>query len=348
MKKVTLMAAFFALLMGSFSTPVAAQDCGSNWGDSCEWSLCDGKVKVGAEWLYWQTQQDNMSYVGLADLSLVNEDIFSGEIVEPKYNYTSGYRINIGYELPCNCWEANVIYTYMPTSSKKRNLETDENFSIFALSKNALVSNLVNQQSIDTFGQEWDLAINNVDVDIARTITFNECISIRPHAGFRALWYTDKQKVFATGAFEDNNLGIDPVAFTNSYAEGKNKFTGYGIEAGLWGSWQIGCGFSIIGHFGGSILYSKFKVEQILTEFDVVEGVEEPNQIAAYQSHDHITTATPTVDYFIGLQFADQLCDLSFAVRLGWEQHVIFDTNRIFGNGNLSAQGLTLGMEVGF
>ena len=58
--------------------------------------------------------------------------------------------------------------------------------------------------------------------------------------------------------------------------------------------------------------------------------------------HDHITTATPTVDYFIGLQFADQLCDLSFAVRCGWEQHVIFDTNRIFGNGNLSAQGLTL------
>jgi hypothetical protein len=59
-------------------------------------------------------------------------------------------------------------------------------------------------------------------------------------------------------------------------------------------------------------------------------------------------TATPSVDYFVGLQYADTMCDMIVKARLGWEQHVLFDTNRMLFAGNLSTQGLTLGLDVGF
>lgn len=342
MKKVTLIAAFCALLMGSITTPAAAQDCGSNWGDCCEWSMCDGKVKFGAEWLYWKTQQDNMAVAGVSEINVETPNFFDACVEEPKFKFTSGFRVNLGYELPCNCWEANVIYTYVPVQSNKRHLVATDTQEILTLEDADLIPGFVD--NIQELSQRWDLTINNIDVDIARTITFNECISIRPHAGFRTLWYTEKQRV---AAVVDDFYGTGEDEFNHLSSLGKNKFRGYGVEAGLWGSWQIGCGFSLIGHFGGSILYSKFDVTKFYDLTFVAEGEETIDVESAKICHS-IRTATPTMDYFLGLQFADQMCDMSFAIRAGWEQHILFDTNRIFGNGNLSTQGLTLGLEVGF
>lgn len=359
MKKATLIAAFFMLLMGSLSTPVAAQDCGSNWGDCCEWSMFDGQVKVGADWLYWETRQDNMGLASLSNASVIaaNPNSLDLRVVEPKFKYTSGFRVNLGYELPCNCWEVNVIYTYMPTNSSSRHLFASTEDEIYIIPGNGLTEAVssIGAEDVLSFHQKWDLTINNIDVDFARTITFNECISIRPHAGFRSLWYSEKQSVFVTvdpsATFNPNPLLPE---FSNYDAVAKNKFTGYGVEAGLWGCWQVGCGFSIIGHFGGSVLYSKFDIcsfaNETLVTSSTVGEVTTPviTEIGTIAAHDCQKTATPTIDYFLGLQYADQMCDMSFAIRCGWEQHVIFNTNRISHNGNLSTQGLTLAFEVGF
>lgn len=345
MKKITSMAAFCALVMSLAFTQASAQDSGSNYSDCCEWSLCDGKLLLGAEWLYWQIQQDNMSYVSRQDLNVANSNAFIYEVVEPSFDFTSGFRVNIGYELPADTWEMSVVYTYVPSKSgKKREAATDD-FAIIPQGNSPLIANLINNPienpTIEFFEQNWDLAVNNIDFDFARTIHFNDSISIRPHAGFRSMWYTEKQRLYAQ---VEEDIYND---FSFSVAKGKNKFTGYGIEAGIWGSWMLGCNISVIGHLGGSVMFSKFTVTNQIIETLLVSG-QEPTIVEFTDNTDHIKTATPTADVFLGLQYADTLCDLECSVRLGWEQRVLFNTNRIFGNGNLSMQGLVLGFELGF
>ncbi len=381
MKRISLLAVMSSMLVSGMTTQILAQDCcGSNWSDCCSTSLCDGRFKVGAEWLYWKGEQDDLSLVltHSGTTNTTSPDLLTRKtcFVEPNFKYTNGFRVNLGYELPCNCWEANVIYTNLPIHASSSLLtavpstpngngggpftliEPNPVVAIFRQLSD-LFANIgnVNQSfnggpSYQTFEQKWTLTFNQIDVDIAKTISCNDCISIKPHAGFRAIWYTDTQKATFTGALPNGGrLGAPTHAFTSD-VDLKNTLKGYGIEAGLWGTWEIGCGLSLLGHFGGSILYAKYRLcEEIATEVTTTTTVENPVvTVNNYTSdfHDNLHTATPGVDYFLGLQFADDMCDMSFVIRVGWEQHLYFDTNKIFQAGNLSTQGLSLGLEVGF
>lgn len=372
MKKSSLFAVTLGLLASGMTNQIVAQDCGTNYSNCCNTSYCDGKFKVGAEWLYWKGEQDNMvlaqTVAGSSDNTTPAFLLSDTCDVQSNYKYTNGFRINVGYELPCNGWEANVIYTNLPihAQSKTINAITPTNaqnpgsgpyfiiepntfYLILQQLNEALRLALPSNSDFQTFQQKWNLNLNQVDLDIGRTICFNDCISIRPHAGFRALWYTDKQRAVFTGT---SSFGTEdpPTSTFESNVSFKDKFTGYGVEAGLWGTWQIGGGVSLIGHFGGSILYSKFVLNEDIESVVVNTFTEEPSETipftTAFTDTNH--AATPTVDYFLGLEYADVMCDMSFAIRAGWEQHVYFETNRFFQAGNLSTQGLTLGLEVGF
>ncbi len=390
MKNNSLIAITLALLATLVVTEAPAQDCGSNYSDCCSTDFCGGQFVVGAEWLYWKAEEDNASLgatiTGNSDSSSPDFRSTATEFIEPDFKFTNGYRVSAGYAMPCNGWELDVIYTYLPTHAKSSLFTASGNpssgpgiFSLvgpfvevigdpFLLIYGQIARSIQADQPLpfQTFQQSWDLTFNQVDIDVSRTIAFNNCISLQPHVGFRALWYTDKQKVEATGAFGGGRkLGSstsetadeDPPAaapggtttFTTDILF-KDKFTGYGIEAGLWGKWQIWDGLSVIGHFGGSILYAKFVVNETATTALRHSGTNPnlPPIIHTDTVCDTIHTATPTADYFLGLEYADSMCDVTFAVRVGWEQHVYFDPNRIFQYGDLSTQGLTLGLAVGF
>ncbi len=387
-RKSSLFTALLSVVVSGV-TVVSAQDCGSNYSSCCETSCCDGKFKLGAEWLYWKGEQDNMA---LAQTETGNSDPTSPDFLDtdvmrinPNYKYSNGFRITAGYELPCNCWEVDLIYTNLPIHAKSslvaasNPLNNDDfgapivgPFTVIQPNPYYFVLNQMNSALGDavssfvdyqTFQEKWQLNFNQFDVDIGRTICFNECISIRPHVGFRAAWYTDKQNAVFTGTSTDP-FDSEFSSIFEADAKFRNQFTGYGVEAGLWAFWQIGCGLSFVGHFGGSILYAKYTinedVESVVTVTDNGATPPPPPPAPRTQAvsttvsnisttfHDVNHVATPTMEYFFGLEYADTLCDMTFAIRGGWEQHVYFESNRFFQAGNLSMQGLTLGLEVGF
>lgn len=296
-------------------------------------------MTLGADWLYWKVQQDGINtghiFAATPSDAPVNETFTRA--VRPNFKYDSGFRVNLGYELPCDCWDVNVAYTYIPSHAKTSFFAAESALEVFAPA-------IVNGDTIAafgtfaTFGSKWDFNANNIDLDIGRTVSFGECLKVRPHVGFRATWYD--QKFRSAGA----NVVGETVTLTALSV--KEKFQGYGVEAGLWGDWKLGYGVSLVGHFGGSILYSEYKVKGesitgVLGEDDFINP-------AFSFTKDKIFTATPSVDYFVGLQYADCFFDMIVKAHVGWEQHVMFDTNRFLSVGNLSAQGLTLGLDVGF
>ena len=362
MKKQTLLG-LLGLLFCSAATPAAA-DCYQNWNNNCcEWTMYDGKINAGADWLYWKTEQDNMLSGSVVTGNFNNSDknalIFEGKNKRPNYKYDSGFRVWAGYELPCDCWEVGVSYTYVPTSSGAVSFHSDivqnaeapaqEYFTTY-FSDFSFLRNLQGQNNgglFTDFHSKWSSNLNYIDLDVARTVCLGECFKLRPHVGFRSAW--SDQKLLAVGSFpvEVENQELPNIQVLSTRL--KQKFRGYGIEGGVWGEWNIGCGFSLVGHVGGSVLYSKFSTTQTQALVTFAPESNEGDLNFAVDVRDSYWTGTPTADYFLGVKYENCFCDMTYNVHAGWEQHIFFDMNRLSSNGgNLSMQGLTLGLDVGF
>ena len=333
MKKFSLITCLLGLLMTAIIPSADAREC-QPYCD--EWTFSSGQFKVGADWLYWKVEGDNLN---IGENEFVESDTFSRfSSVRPKFKWESGYRVNVGYE--CDCWELGVCYTNLPSHAKARSFV-------------AFPDSIEHRGDEYTFLEgKWKTNINNIDVDLSRTICFGECLKLRPHVGFRSLLLDEKYRIFGNLALEEV-IDAELIA-TNSFTRTKEKFTGYGIEGGLWADWQVGCGLSVVGHMGGSILYSKFRIHErseLVNITTPVGAAPVETLIEGFSRKNTHHVGTPTLDYYVGLQYETEFCEMMFAAHIGWEQHVLFDMNRLNRtgrHGNLTAQGLTLGADLAF
>jgi len=343
MKKLALNALLLGAFVGGMAASANAVDCYPCQPTCCEWSLCDGKVIVGADYLWWKTEQDGLSFgsttvagsqsISAGGTGSSSSSSGSSVVVDatfttnerPSFEFDSGYRVYAGYEFPCDQWELGVSYTYVPTSTNRRTLTASETVVIDA--------GIIPVLSVTG---KWNANLNMVDVDVARTLKFGECFRLRPHVGFRAVWGDQK---FHSTILTAATTGNESVFHFNQ------KNHAYGIEGGVFADWNFGCGLSLIGHLGGSILYNNIKVSD---RIDTATVAATTTFTGSTTIHDTIHTATPTLDYFIGLNYGDSMCDFSYNLYVGYEAHVFFDYGRLFAAGNYSTQGLTAGLNVGF
>jgi hypothetical protein len=332
MKKFLFTVGMLGALLCGLTTPVAAQTCGA--GLCCEdWSIGDGKFTVGADWLYWEVTQDNLGFAVGTQVE-AGTGIVNSRVLRPRHKYESGFRVGLGYELPCDCWDVGIIYTYFPSKAKRNFVAEPGEFITVDLGPFDLVDiDPLLLFSVDASRGKWSLTAQYLDLDVARTVCFGECFNFRPHIGARIYWMD--QTLRFNGEFTDLDGSISLLS-----TKLKERFNGYGVEGGFWGDWKVGCGVSLIGHVGGALLYAKFRNK---AEFGT--SIPDTNDYCIRES---FWTTTPMLDYYIGLQYADCFCDTYMRIRAGWEQHVLFDINHFERCGNFSTQGLTLGLDVAF
>lgn len=336
MKKFPFFVGLLGMFVSTLATPVVADDC--CWtADCCD--ACDGKFKVTADWLYWKVEQGNLGTATIVDTTVVDgTTILSSHTLRPEFEFNSGFRVGVGYEMP-DCWELNVNYFYVPSKHKRDRFEITATEEVFLDIGTFPILVPFSLFPFTEVAASWTSNINNVDVDIGRKICFGECFYLYPHVGVRAFWIN--QKLRFAGLVE----GIETSTLVA--AKFREKFTGYGVEGGLKAVWQFCGGFGVFGHFGGAILYSKHKVEEDVVASTLI-GELEPVDFLFADNHRHSHFGTPVFDYSLGIQYASNFCDFDLNVHVAWEQHVWLDVNQIARCGNLSAQGLTLGVEVGF
>lgn len=341
MKKLAFFSGLLGLALCGFSAPAAARDCCAY--DPCEWSCCDGRFIVGADWLYWKQEQSNMDIALIENLETGVLSTSDSRFIHPKHEFNNGFRVYAGYAFPNNGWDLTVSYFNLPNHSKRRletELATESIFFNFLQFPVSLPPNV----GFSSLRTKWDSNLQNIDVDIARTITFGECFSLRPHIGCRATWMNQKYHFFAD--FIPDILV--PVGSDVLAGRIKEKFEGVGVEGGLWAAWDFGCGFSLVGHVGGSLLYTRFHTHEHSTAFTVVPGGTDVTFFEGH-NHRHFFLGTPSMDYFVGFRYASDFCDTELSAYVGWEQHVFFDVNQLaLNSGNLYTQGLTLGVGVAF
>lgn len=331
MKKILLYVALFGICTRVLS---ASTDY---WEDES----CHEEFHLGADWLYWKTQEEGL-FVGSFDVENDELGTVHAKTIRPTPKYNNGFRINLGYTPICSAWEFSAHYTYIPIKSNSYNATASSpsfgNQEFFAI--NATSFQIFTGVGIlSSLATKWSGNLSYTDIDCARLITFGDCFHLRPHIGFRGMWMD--QKLFVGGTLRDtlsNNA-------TFIQADMKEKWQAYGVEGGFWGNWSMGYGLSAIGHIGGSILYSNFKIK--LNSYQSV-GEDGP-ALFTIDGKNKFISATPTMDYLVGLQYALSFENISMSLHVAWEQHVLFNLNQIaLTGGNFSVQGVNAGLMVSF
>lgn len=309
----------------------------------CCWQ--NGCVGVEIDALIWTARQDCLDYgVKSFAFSDSSERFVKEKRLRPRTNWDAGFRVGLHY-LQVDEWDIGVIYTRF-TTDNSRSHSTNAG-------TNAIETITIGSGGLpifDSFGDQfqgvhssWDLEFNYLDVDFSRTLCCGPCLKIRPHFGARGMWV--EQDFHVRGS---TFAGVGPAVVNDVFkSRFKEHFWGYGVEGGLWGDMNVGCGVCMIGHFGGSILYSKNNVEAFGFE-DVFAGSSSGSETAV-KFKDHVRSATASMDFFLGLGYCTHCCNTDIVLKAGWEQHVYFGLSRLGGCGaNLSLQGVTISSQFNF
>ena len=184
----------------------------------------------------------------------------------------------------------------------------------------------------DTREQKWNVDFNEVDLIYSCASQWSPFLLSIPFGGLRCAYIEQKLRTH----FVSTVNGIPTISEGNS----KETFFGLGPLVGIEGDWGIGCGFSLYGNVSFALLFGRFHVRSNQTEI-FTTGINRNhlrNHLDAYQA---------VIDAGIGIRWTTCICcDRLLIIQLGLEEHRYFNHNQFNGYGDLSLDGLTLGVNI--
>lgn len=283
-----------------------------------------GSFSIGADWLYWKVEQQRMAIGGRAEAVGVNQ--VKVKVLKPDFEYNNGFKVFAGYTTQDQIWNTSLTLAHIPSNASVKASSNTANGDIFSFQG----TNFDFSSGGSDIDMRWNASINYLDLDVERRLVFCDDLEIVPHIGIRGQWISQKVK------FNSLTSTINGVRFNNT-------LHGVGLEGGCWGSWNLPFGVSLVGHFGGSLVYStvrnttKFPADGSLSELEI-------------SSPGYVSNAW--IDSFVGIAYSRSFDCFSVNFHAGWEHHLIMNANhfsiRSGGDGDMTMQGLTLGASVDF
>ncbi len=302
--------------------------------DCCAGHLLD-PLTIGGDWLYLKTEQSRLEFAaGVTQTTTERETTdINARVLRPDFDYCSGYRIFADYLSPCQSWKFYTAFTHIPTKASKHFSSSGEgNFASMFIPNFPLFTPLQG----DIFGDvsaNWNAKIDYFLFDVYYFCELLSCFEIAPYIGLKGLWMD--QKLHIQGS------GLKSVGFKAKLSE---TFSSVGLNGGVQ-AFIYFCGFTLQGDVGTSMLYGYFKDKNLL-----LSGTEEEETISTYSFKNSQWYGLPTFDASIELSYAKCLGRFNLEAHIGWENHIIFNTNNlsIAGSGYTSIQGLKLGGSISF
>lgn len=337
--------------------------CGSAMAMDCFWDdFCD-RVSVEGSFLYWKLYGDNFDDLNVRNNNETNP-IFVGE--EKDYtqsmDWEPGFRVGLGFDLPCVGIDVQVDWTDFHTSKTDRENIFGQSGSVTT----SLESPYLPESNIYEFsGTNSNVLVKqreHFDFDVVN-LEFGKwfspactCLSLRPHIGLQFVQLEEKRSFFSS-SFTDEQFVRNRNFHTHQ------RFRGYGLRSGVDMRFPLFCDISLVGGAAASIDWGRRTTR---LNYDSFFSSEESSGNNFHQKrHDH--TNRSILDLNIGLRWETTLCDCwGFALEALWEQHQLFNASQLwrlgddlsptgqpFGNtgdkhGDLSLRGLTLKGELTF
>lgn len=283
-----------------------------------------GSFSIGADWLYWKVEQQRMA-IGARGEAVGGNQI-KLKVLKPNFEYSNGFKVFAGYTTQDQLWNTSLTVTHLPSDASVKAATDLSRREVFAFrGENFDFPNV--GSDID---MRWNASINYLDLDVERRLVFCDDLEIVPHIGLRGQWISQKVK------FSSLTSSINGTRF-------RNTLNGIGLEGGCWGSWNLPWGVSLVGHFGGALVYSTVR--------DTIKQ-------SASGNLDELEISAPGyvsnawIDSFVGIAYSRSFDCFSVNFHAGWEHHLIMNTNYFSilsgGDGDMTMQGLTLGASIEF
>lgn len=336
MKKIFIQVAFAgSMIIGQHLHAQGYDGSSQNFGS--QYQCGNGIFEIGGDWLYWKAEEERLEFGALVQgVDVPGTSTIHSTVLRPKFKETNGYRVFADYQTNDRKWKIEACFSHVPSNAHIA-VPTDPQgtsfISLFAV--NFPLLNAVADLNFTSASSRWDLDVDYFDLDVSRNFTVFNGFEISPHIGIRGFWLDQKYDIFA------NSIPLN-LAFTSKM---KGKMEGAGVEGGLTGNLKLGMGFSILGHWGGSLVYTK------CTNQGTLQAIAAPEIPTSINYSDKTNKGTAMMDSFLGIRYTnDSWKDHPISLLAGWEHHLVFDTNlfSLTNGANLSMQGLTLGGSIGF
>lgn len=284
---------------------------------SCQPACC-GTGFISGSLLYWRAFQDGLNTCIPTDVSnTVLPDgriisTFKGKGKDPDFKWKPGFRIAAGYEFACSNWDVGASWTHFHS---KANGSRD--------CQNRL---------------RWNIDLDVIDLLVAYQCDYNSCFNVRPYIGLRGARIDQKLRL---GGFP-NSTTFATTGNSLFGTDNQQKFRGIGPLVGIEADVKIACGFSLYVNGAVSWLYGRnnARLTNSTATIDVVDFCRIKNRI---------NSTLLAADASFGVRWQTCFCkNKQFYVQLGYEHHRYFDYNQIGKCGDLSFDGVQLGLGIGF
>ncbi len=282
------------------------------------------KLFLITEWLYWQANETGLSYaITNNDFDLLDDCIMgSGHVAQPKFDWNSGIRLGMGYNLPHDDWDIQFLWTWFEDQASNSHNSPGDSPTILPVFTHP---NVYNPQSIAaclSAGADLFMHLNMIDLDLAKQFKISKSLSFKPHTGIRTAWLNQNYNIQYANLFDKSaELVLDEYS-TNI----QNNFWGIGILGALGSQWDLKWGLSFFGDAAISLLYGFFDnsyTESYITPTGAGNVVlSEDNSFRASRA---------IADLQLGLRWTSSSIrdKLKIVLQFGWEQHLFFGQNQI-------------------
>lgn len=364
---------------------VSAYDGGIGRGCGVPCSPCEqscGRWSVDSDFLYWTACERGLTFGSKTEQRACSSHTsFETRKKHPHSRWDVGWRVGIGYQFPCDCWDATLTWTHFDTDGHAKHDENTSSTEWFTPAWNSIPGDgdvngrLLGGRTtteggfpVDFAHGHWKLRLNLLDLEIGREYCVNSCLSLRPFVGVRGASINEKYNIeYATPLI--SRIGASTSDRDRVHL--KNDFEGAGVRGGLDTDFDLGCGLSIYGGVAASLLYgeTEIKSKEILVS-SVTPVIPNPVTIVScFEQHqkDHECGCRAITDAEIGIRWQKMCCNKMVVFQLGWEHHFFFNQNQFekftnyngsnnFGtdrypenvHGDLSVQGLVISTRIFF
>jgi hypothetical protein len=283
------------------------------------------------DWLYWQASETGLGYaLNQAGFSPSQPETMSvGQVASPSFDWKSGFRIGLGYNIPRDQWDVKLLWT--ACNGTGTDSQTSNSSVTPTIYPSLIHPNAYNDEDIfSCFSANSNLSIelNQLDLDMGRQFKIGKKLSFKPYIGIRNAWISQTYNVNYLDLYSyDEDTKTEFFVLDEYLTHITNDFWGIGMKGGFSTEWDLRWGLSLFSDFTTSLLYGLFDTsysESFTLNDPEVEGV-----TLAETNNFHAGRAV--LDLQLGLRWGRLLNSdrLKLILQAGWEHHAFFSQGQI-------------------
>ncbi len=205
-----------------------------------------------ADALYWHADVGATDWANVLSTPNLGSDTFTIEKNHSlNFKWDWGFRVGIGANIDHDMWDTNFYYTWFFTDN------SNAAGGVRVTDEIGVASDLAGDRT--TAKIHWGIHFSMFDWELGRWHYVSKSLALRPHVGVKGGWID-----------QDINVRFKNPEGTRPVVRGKleNDFWGVGPSVGINTMWILGNAgksmehrFSLIGDFGGALMYGHFDVK---------------------------------------------------------------------------------------